>query len=53
MSFGGRHRTNDDEWRGLKSRRDWSCWKKLAERIEEEVLDKYKVEDSAGMEACA
>ena len=22
------------------------CWKKLAERMEEEVLDKYKVEDS-------
>ena len=22
------------------------CWKKLAERIEEEVLDKYKVEES-------
>ena len=38
------------------------CWKKLADRMEEEVLDKYKVEDSireacrgrlsAGMEAC-
>ena len=22
------------------------CWKKLAERMEEEVLDKYKVEES-------
>ena len=39
------------------------CWKKLAEKMEEEVLDKYKVDDSkreayrgrgspVGMEAC-
>ena len=27
------------------------CWKNLAERMEEEVLDKYKVEDSK-REAC-
>ena len=26
------------------------CWKKLAERMEEEVLDKYKVEESKGEE---
>ena len=24
----------------------YECWKRLAEKMEEEVLDKYKVEDS-------
>ena len=33
-------------WRGLKEEEIDQCWKKLAEEIEEEVLDKYKVEDS-------
>ena len=33
-------------WRGLNQEEMDQCWKKVAERIEEEVLDKYKVEDS-------
>ena len=31
------------KWRGLSQS---DCWKNLAERMEEEVLDKYKVEDN-------
>ena len=34
------------KWRGLNQDEMDQCWKKLAERVEEEVLDKYKVEDS-------
>ena len=34
------------KWRGLNQDEMDHCWKKLAERMEEEVLDKYKVEDS-------
>ena len=33
-------------WRGLNQEEMDQCWKKVTERIEEEVLDKYKVEDS-------
>ena len=33
-------------WRRLKQSEMDLCWKKLAERMEEEVLDKYKVEES-------
>ena len=38
-------------WRGLNQEEMDQCWKKVAERIEKEVLDKYKVEDSR-REAC-
>ena len=31
-------------WRSLNQSEMDLCWKKLAERMEEEVLDKYKVE---------
>ena len=34
------------KWRGLSQSETDLCWKKLAERMEEEVLDKYKVEES-------
>ena len=34
------------KWRGLSQSEMDLCWKKLAERMEEEVLDKYKVEES-------
>ena len=35
------------KWRGLKQEEMDLCWKELAGRMEEEVLDKYKkVEDS-------
>ena len=34
------------KWRGLSQGEMDMCWKKLAERMEEEVLDKYKVEKS-------
>ena len=34
------------KWRGMSQEEMEQCWKKLAERMEEEVLDKYKVEDS-------
>ena len=44
------HQEEDTEemrtWRGLNQDEMDQCWKKLAERMEEEVLDKYKVEDS-------
>ena len=33
-------------WRGLNQEEMDQCWKKVAERIEEELLDKYKVETS-------
>ena len=32
--------------RGISQGEMDQCWKKLAERMDEEVLDKYKVEDS-------
>ena len=34
------------EWKGLNQSEMDLCWKNLAERMEEEVLDKYKVEES-------
>ena len=40
---------NTDEmnrWRSLNQSEIGLCWKRLAERMEEEVLDKYKVEES-------
>ena len=33
-------------WRSLNQEETDECWKKLAEKIEEEVLDKCKVDDS-------
>ena len=33
-------------WRSLNQIEVGVCWKKLAERMEEEVLDKYKVEEN-------
>ena len=33
-------------WRGLNQEEIDQCWKKLAEKIEEEVSDQYKVEKS-------
>ena len=33
-------------WRSLNQSEMDLCWKKFAERMEEEVLDKYKVEES-------
>ena len=33
-------------WRSTSQEEMDECWKKLAENVEEEVLDKYKVEDS-------
>ena len=33
-------------WRSLNHGEMDQCWKNLAERMEEEVLDKYKVEES-------
>ena len=34
------------KWRELNQSEIDMCWKKFAERMEEEVLDKYKVEES-------
>ena len=34
------------KWRGMNQEEMDQCWKKLAVTMEEEVLDKYKVEDS-------
>ena len=34
------------EWRSMSQEEMDECGKKLAEKIEEEVLDKYKVEDN-------
>ena len=34
------------KWRGLSQSGMDQCWKNLAERMEEEVLNKYKVEES-------
>ena len=34
------------KWRGLSQSEMDQCWKTLAERMEEEVLDKYEVEES-------
>ena len=34
------------EWRHMSQEETDQCWKKLAEKMDEEVLDKYKVEDS-------
>ena len=34
----------DERWRGLSQSEMDQCWKILAERVEEKVLDKYKVE---------
>ena len=34
------------KWSDLSQSEMDLCWKKLAERMEEEVLDKYKVEES-------
>ena len=39
------------KWRGMSQSEMDLCWKKLAERMEEEVQDKYKVEESK-REAC-
>ena len=39
------------KWRGMNQEEMDQCRKKMAERMEEEVLDKYKVEDSK-REAC-
>ena len=33
-------------WKGLNQEEIDQCWKNLAEKMEEGVLDKYKVEDS-------
>ena len=52
------------KWRQVSQKEVDHCWKKLAEKMEDKVLDKYKVEDSKreaglprqrlffGMEAC-
>ena len=47
------------EWRHMSQEEMDQCWKKLAAKMEEEVLDKYKVEEGVqrqrlllGMEAC-
>ena len=46
-------------WRPMSHEEMDLCWKKFAEKIEEEVLDKYKADDLQrqrlfiGMEACA
>ena len=42
---GGRHWRNE-KWRGLSRSEMDQSWKNLAERMEEEVLDKYKGEGS-------
>ena len=34
------------EWRSMSQEEMDQCWKKLAEKIEEEVLEKYKVADT-------
>ena len=34
------------EWRSMSQEEVDECWKRLAEKMEEEVLDKYNVEDS-------
>ena len=34
------------KWRGMSQSEMDLCWKKLAERMEEEVQDEYKVEES-------
>ena len=34
------------KWRGLSQSEMDQCWKNLGERVEDEVLDKYKVEES-------
>ena len=34
------------KWRGMSQDEMDQCWRSLAEKIEAEVLDKYKVEDS-------
>ena len=34
------------KWRGLSQCEMDLCWKKFARRMEEEVLDKYKVEEA-------
>ena len=34
------------KWRGLSQNEMDQCWKNFAGRMEEEVLDKYKVEES-------
>ena len=34
------------KWRGMSQDEMDQCWQSLAERMKEEVLDKYKVEDS-------
>ena len=34
------------KWSGLSQSEMDQCWRNLAERMEEEVLDKYKVEES-------
>ena len=34
------------KWRGMSQEEMDQCWKKLAEKMEGDVLDKYKVEDS-------
>ena len=51
------------EWRSVCQKEMDQCWNNLAEKIEEDVLDKYKVDDSnsslprqrllVGMEVCA
>ena len=38
-------------WRSMSQEEMDQCWKKLAEKIEEEVLDKYKVEGTTEAEA--
>ena len=34
------------KWRGLSQSEMDLCWKNLAERMEEDVLEKYKVEET-------
>ena len=33
------------KWRGMSQEEMDQCWKRLAEKMEEEALDKYKVDD--------
>ena len=35
-----------NRWRSLNQSEMELCWKNLAEKMQEEVLDKYKVEES-------
>ena len=35
-----------EKWRRMRQEEMDQCWNRLAEKMEEEVLDKYKVDDS-------